>query len=103
MAKKTVLIKAEADADIDRALDYYDREAPASVDGLLRAFERTLASIGRSPGIGSVRYGYELEIPGLRHRLVRGFPYLVFYVEQDDTIMIVRVLHQSRDVPDELR
>jgi hypothetical protein len=38
-------------------------------------------------------------LPGLRHRRLARFPWLVFYVERDDHIDIWRVLDARRDIP----
>ncbi len=96
--KKPVFIRGKADEDIDRAIDYFAREAPHRVDALIASLRSTIESIGQSPGIGSPRFAHELDIPGLRHRAVRRFPYLVFYFEAQDRVDVLRVLHQHRDV-----
>lgn len=97
--KKPVVLRARADADIDSALEHYLVEAPDLIDDLLKAFESTLTSIGRTPTLGSPLYGHALELPGLRYRLTKRFPYLVFYLEGPKDISVLRVLHQHRDVP----
>lgn len=96
---KPVRLKARADEDIDRALDHYALEAPHAVDDLISAFKSTLASIGRSPGAGSGRYADEVGLPGLRHRLTRRFPYVIFYMVGPESIEVLRVLHQRLDIP----
>jgi toxin ParE1/3/4 len=98
---KPVILRAQADADIDSAADHYLREAPEVVDALLDSLEATLADIGRSPGRGSPRYAHLLDLPGLRFRMTKRFPYLVFYVEGPREIAVLRVLHQHRDIPQE--
>ena len=61
--------------------------------------ERTLGQIARSPQSGSLRFAYELEIPGLRVRPIARFPHLVFYVTDEDVVDVWRVLHTKRDFP----
>jgi toxin ParE1/3/4 len=39
----------------------------------------------------------------LRNWAVKGFPYLVFYIERDDHIEVWRVLHGRRDIPSRMR
>ena len=56
-------------------------------------------SFSRHPGAGASRYAYELDIPGLQTWLLRRFPYLIFYIEQEDHIDVWRVLHGHRDIP----
>lgn len=45
----------------------------------------------------------ELDLPGLRHRRVSGFPYLVFYSLDGAAVRVWRVLHEERDIPAHLR
>ena len=97
--KKPVVIHSRADADIDSALEYYGAVAPDEVDRLLTEFERTIGGIGRLPALGSPRYAHELDLPGLLFRMTKRFPYLVFYFERPKEISVVRVLHESRDIP----
>ncbi len=97
---KPVRLRQLAAADIDAALDYYLAEAGADVaGGFLDAVERALRQVGRQPHAGTLRFGFELDIPGLRAWPVSRFPYLVFYVEMDAELDVWRVLHSSRDVP----
>ena len=96
--RKPVLLRARADADIDSALEHCAREAPHGAKGLLAALQVTLGAIARFPALGSPRYAHELDLPGLRCRATKGFPYIVFYVERSADIVVVRVLHQRRDI-----
>jgi toxin ParE1/3/4 len=63
------------------------------------AVERAVGQIGRSPHSGSLRFSYELEIPGLRVRPLVRFPYLVFCVVGDEAVDVWRILHTRRDIP----
>lgn len=99
---KPLIVRAKADADIDRALAFVARENPARARKLLSALEKTFEAIERFPKTGSERYARELAFPGLRHRLVPRFPWLIFYVELPEEIAVIRVLHQHRDIPEEL-
>ena len=63
------------------------------------AIDRAVSQISRSPGSGSLRFSFELEIPDLRVRPVARFPYLVFYVVNDGAVDVWRILHTSWDVP----
>ncbi|NHO33793.1 type II toxin-antitoxin system RelE/ParE family toxin [Acetobacter fallax] len=54
--------------------------------------------IGDYPGAGSLRYAYELNLPGLRAHRVNDYPYLVFYPECEDRIDVWRVLHAHNDI-----
>ena len=100
MTAKPVVPRAVAQRDIDEAIDYYLQEAGDRVAlRFIDAAEATLRSIGQSPAAGSPRYAHELNLPGLRSRQLKRFPYLVFYVEGEDHIDVWRVLHAKRDIP----
>jgi toxin ParE1/3/4 len=97
---RPVRLRERAAADIDRAVDFYLAEADTDVAvRFVDAVERAVGQIGRSPHSGSLRFSYELEIPGLRVRPLVRFPYLVFYVVDDEVVDVWRILHTRRDIP----
>ena len=100
MPVRSVRLRERAAADIDQVVDYY--LAGADTEVALRfvdAIERAIGQISRSPQSGSLRFSYELEIPGLRVRPLTRFPYLVFYVVRDEVVDVWRILHTRRDIP----
>ena len=100
MSSKPVVLREQARRDIDRAVEHYLAEAsPAVALAFLDAVEAAHRLIGEQPAAGSPRYAHELDLPGLRVRLVRDFPYVIFYVEQTSEVDVWRVLHGARDVP----
>jgi toxin ParE1/3/4 len=104
LTAKPVVPRRRASRDVDEIVDYYVAES--SQETALRfidALESAYGQIAAHPGIGSLRYAYELALPELRFWPLKGFPYLVFYVEHDDHIDVWRVLHSCRDIPRWLR
>ena len=100
MSGKPVVLRERARRDIDEAIEHYPSEAgPAVALDFVDALEDACRQIGERPASGSPRHAHELDIPGLRFRSVRRFPYLVFYVERDAEIDVWRVLHGARDIP----
>lgn len=97
---KRLVPREAAERDIDEAVDYYADEAGADVAaGFVEAVQSAYRAIGERPGAGSPRYASLIDAEGLRHRKLRRFPYLVFYVEREDHIDVWRILHAQRDVP----
>jgi len=97
---RPVRLRERAAVDIDQAVGYYIAEADTDVAlRFVDAVERAVGQIGRSPQSGSLRFSYELEIPGLRVRPLARFPHLVFYVIGDEVVDVWRVLHTRRDIP----
>ena len=100
VSEKPVVLRERARRDIDEAVEHYLGEAgPAVALAFIDALEDACRRIGEQPAAGSPRYAHELDIPGLRSRTVRTFPYLVFYVERAADIDVWRVLHGARDIP----
>jgi toxin ParE1/3/4 len=95
---KPLVRHERADEDVEAAVEYYLQHAPEVTLRFVDALEQTYRQIQQRPTIGSPRYAHELNLPGLRFRQCKRFPYLVFYVEYAQQIDIWRVLHGSRDI-----
>jgi toxin ParE1/3/4 len=90
---------ALAQADIEAALDYYLSAAPRVAGEFLNALEKAVTHIERAPGTGSLRYAHDLDLPGVRFWVVAKFPYSLFYLEREDHLLVIRLVHHSRDIP----
>jgi toxin ParE1/3/4 len=100
VSHKSIVPRQLANRDVEEAVDYYRAEGGEAVAlGFIDALVKAYAHIGRHPATGSPRYAHELNLPGLRAWLLTRYPYMVFYVEQQDHIDVWRVLHQQRDIP----
>lgn len=96
-------LRAVAAADIEIALAYYRTNAGQQVAlDFVDSLETALDHLRHLPLTGSLRFAYELEIPGLRAWPLQKFPYLIFYMPNNDHLDIWRVLHTHRDIPDHL-
>ncbi len=96
-----VHLRALAATDVEAAVTYYrERSRPEDRTGLRqRALEAAITHLRRHPLTGSLRFAVELEIPDLRSWPLERFPYLIFYLPDDDLVDIWRVLHARRDLP----
>ena len=104
MSAKPVVPREQARWDIEAAVDFYAGEAGAAVAlRFIDAVESAYRAIGRDPATGSPRYGHALDLPGLRSRQMKRYPYLIFYMEQEDHVEVWRVLHARRDIPAQLQ
>ena len=100
MSIKQVLPRDRANRDVDDAVStYLNQHAEEAALGLVDAIEDAYALLSRYPAIGASRYAHELDIPGLRSWPLRRFPYVIFYIEQENHIDVWRVLHARRDIP----
>lgn len=100
MKPKRVVPREAALRDVEAVIDHYLAEGiEQAALGFVDALEQAFAHVGRHPVTGSTRYAFELNLPGLRSWPLKRYPYLLFYVEQDDHIDVWRVLHGQRDIP----
>ena len=101
---KPVRITPRAASDIDACFAWIRKDNPAAALRLLDAIERTCDLLSRMPGIGSPRYAEISLVHGVRMLPVTGFKnYLLFYIEHEDSVDIIRVLHGARDPPEALQ
>ena len=104
MRGKRLVLRDVARRDVEAALDHYVREAGSDVAlGFIEALQSAYRFIADHPSLGTPRHAHELHLPGLRSRTLKGFPFLVFYIERADYIDVWRVLHSRRDIPLSLR
>ena len=97
---KRLIIRDVAREDL---LDYYDylseQGAPLAGARFLQAVEQAFARIREMPGVGNPREVDHPRLAGLRSVAVPGFEVMRFYyVESEDVVRIIRMLHGSRDV-----
>ena len=92
-----------AATDIEAAITYYRDEAGAAIaSDFVNALEQEINNLCQHPLTGSLRFAFELEIPNLRSWPLNKFPYLIFYLPNNNQIDIWRVLHAQRDIPKHL-
>jgi len=71
---------------------------PTAADGFCDAVERALKLLAQHPQLG-VKAGFR-HAPRVRKWVIREFPnYLLFYEDQTDGLLIIRLLHGARDLP----
>ena len=96
---KRLTVQRRAMRDLADARAYYRQEAPQVLVDFALTVDSELSHLRRHPDTGSPRYGLQLGIPGLRSWPVKKFPYMIFYRVEDTRIVVLRVLHQSTDIP----
>jgi toxin ParE1/3/4 len=101
MTAKPLNERRRAKQDVQDAVDHYlGQGAPEAARKYLQALESAYRLISAHPSSGSPSYVERFGgPPGLRGWTLKGFPYVVFYLEEADHIDVVRVLHGRRDTP----
>ena len=104
MAGKPVVQLRRAERDAREIVARYLAEAGEgrAVD-FAQALDRAMDRISRHPAAGSPRYARELGLPGLRFVTLGRYPHLVFYIERENRVDVLRVLHGGRDIPASMR
>lgn len=104
MDDRAIILRQLALEDVQDAIDHYrDQAGERTAVDVVDALEHTFETIARHPAVGSMRWGVEMGLPGLRSLPVGGFPHLVFYVDRADHVDVWRILHGARDIPAWLR
>lgn len=88
-----VLTTAEADADADEALAFYDRISPSLGHRFLTEYKGRIAHLAIGWAWHQVRYR------NVRFAKIRHFPYLIHYKvdEGKKHVRIIAVLHEKRN------
>ncbi len=85
------VLSPEAENDVAAAAQWYEEQRSGLSLEFRSALDQTFSVIERTPEL------YPPIYRALRRALVRRFPYGVFYVERADDIVVVAVLHTSRN------
>ena len=91
--KPRILKRPLAEADLDDIWWYIAQDNPEAADCLLDRIEERCRALARFPEMGASR---EELMPGLRSLPIGN--YVVFYLQIEDGIEIVRVLPGMRDI-----
>ena len=86
-----VLFTEAARADIAEAVTWYRARAPEIVPQFREAMRSVVQRIENNP------QQFPPSLHETRRALLRRFPYLLIFREQDEAIYIVAVFHTSRD------
>ena len=96
---RQVIIRAWAVEDLRSGFGYIGQNNIEKALQFLQSAEQTFSDLAEMPGVGKRRQVKNPAMAGLRQWPVNNFPlYLVFYVATEDELIVVRVLHGSRDI-----
>ncbi|MBX3243363.1 MAG: type II toxin-antitoxin system RelE/ParE family toxin [Acidobacteria bacterium] len=80
----------EALEEFEQAAVYYEQQEPGLGDHFIQVIETAIESIINAPEMWPI-----LETP-IRRRLTRTFPYAVLYAIDADHLLIIAIMHCSR-------
>jgi plasmid stabilization system protein ParE len=90
--KKPLIVRAEAEADLAEAFQWYEQQVPGLGDQFLLSVDAVMASIERNPQLYPVVYRGVI-----RRALTRRFPYGVFFADGDRSVSVIAVAHVKRN------
>jgi toxin ParE1/3/4 len=88
-----IVLTPRANADLGEIWMFVAAENPAQADDFIDLIDEKFQNLSRQPGLGRRR---EELVAGLR-----SFPvgrYVIFYLQVQDCLQIVRILHGARDL-----
>lgn len=96
---KTVTKRRRAEEDVLEQALYIARDNPDAAVRYLEAVDAALRSLGRTPKLGGLYKTRNPALKALRRLIVPGFKnHLIFYLDLDSSIDVIRVLHGARDL-----
>lgn len=89
---KPLIVGAEAEVDVGEAYGWYEDQRPGLGAQFVLCVEAVIASIERNPRI------YPIIYRGIvRRALTQRFPYAVFFVEGEQSVVVIGVIHAKRN------
>lgn len=85
-----IYFRSRALRDIEEARLWYGAESPDLEIRFARALLGACAIILEYPN------AFQRVQPGVRHVSVPGFPYLIYYLSEEENITVLRILHMKR-------
>jgi plasmid stabilization system protein ParE len=85
------IVRPEAEAEIAEAFDWYENRVPGLGSDFLLCVDAVFSAILRSPQ----QFPQVHKI--VRRALTRRFPYEVFFVEDNERIVVLSVFHAKRN------
>lgn len=91
MSEYRLVSEPKADLDIEAAFEWYEKEQPGLGGEFLDELRTTYHRIVDGP------FKYQHLRSGIRRALLRRFPYAVYFAVEGTVIVVLAVLHASRD------
>ncbi len=88
---KFISIHIEARAELDAAIAYYETQQVGLGLDLLSEVEKSLLKIQDNPNLGALHH-----IQGIRRYPIQRFPYVIFYTELEEEILVMAIAHSRR-------
>lgn len=88
---KTLTIRPEAEEELTQAFEWYESQRKGLGHDFLLCVEVGLARLSRNPEI------YGKVYKDIRRVLIDRFPFGIFYIDNENNIVVLAVLHARRN------
>ncbi|NKC10749.1 MAG: type II toxin-antitoxin system RelE/ParE family toxin [Gammaproteobacteria bacterium] len=85
-----VRLRPQADADLEEAAHWYEEQVDDLGSEFLDESLRTISRISKHPA------SYPLMFQNVRRAMTRRFPFCVYFIEENDEIVVIAVMHGTR-------
>jgi toxin ParE1/3/4 len=92
-----IIVRREAQLEVQEAFRYYQEKSEGLGFEFMRSLDAALQSAKRNP------FAYQKIYKEIRRILLRKFPYAVFYIVEENRIIVIACFHQKRSEIDWLR
>ena len=92
-----IFVHHEAQLDVQEAFQFYQDKSEGLGFEFMRSLDASLQSIRRNP------QAYQTIYNEVRRVLLRKFPYALFYLVEENRIVVIACFHQKRSEIDWLR
>ena len=89
---KQLIIQLQATQEADEAAKWYEDQFPGLGIEFLLELDAALGRVINNPDM------YQPVYEDARRVLVRRFPYAAYFISEADTVQVVTILHQSRNL-----
>ncbi len=95
---RQIIVRPEAEAEVQQAFDWYQEQSEGLGLEFLWAIEACLSGVTRNPFAYTV-----VKVPNVRRAVVRRFPYALFYLADNEAIVVIAVFNVKRQPIDWLQ
>jgi len=94
---REIIVRREAQLEVQEAFQFYQDKSKGLGFEFMRSLDAALQSIKRNP------FAYQITYKETRRVLLRKFPYALFYIAEENRIIVIACFHQKRSEIDWLR
>lgn len=95
--ERKIIVRREAQLETREAFEHYEEISEGLGFEFMRSLDAAVQSVKRNP------LAYQNIYKDVRRVLLRKFPYALFYIEEENRIVIIACFHQKRSEIDWLR